>query len=154
MATNALQFDFHDKSSPGWSTTFQVQRARFDHLLVLQAEAQGAEVRYRHEVMAVDVEGERPQVTVRDSQGQVYCIEAAFLLDASGFGRVLPRLLDLEAPSNFPVRGAIFTHIEDGIDSDDFDRNKILVTVHPERTDVWYWLDSLCRWSLLHRRRW
>jgi len=134
------QFDFHDKYTPGWSTTFQVQRARFDHLLALQAEAQGAEVRYRHEVQAVDVERDKPQLTVRDSQGQVYTIEANFLLDASGFGRVLPRLLDLEAPSNFPVRGAIFTHIEDGIDDGGFDRNKILITVHPDRDDVWYWL--------------
>ena len=134
------QFDFHDKSTPGWSTTFQVQRARFDHLLALQAEAQGAEVRYRHEVQAVDVKRDKPQLTVRDPQGQVYTIEANFLLDASGFGRVLPRLLDLEAPSNFPVRGAIFTHIEDGIDDGGFDRNKILITVHPDRDDVWYWL--------------
>jgi hypothetical protein len=36
----------------------------------------------------VDVAGEGPRVTVRDPQGQVYRIEARFLLDASGFGRV------------------------------------------------------------------
>lgn len=136
----SVRFDFRDKSTPGWSTTFQVQRARFDHLLALQAEAQGAQVRYRHEVLAVDVTGERPQITARDPHGQVYRIETGFLLDASGFGRVLPRLLDLETPSDFPARGAIFTHIADGIDSAGFDRNKILVTVHPEHGDIWYWL--------------
>ena len=61
------------------------------------------------------------------------------MLDASGYGRVLPRLLDLEAPSNFPVRQAVFTHIEDGIDSPTFDRTKILVTTHPDKRDVWFW---------------
>ena len=134
------EFDFSDKHSAGWSTTYQVQRARFDHLLALEAERQGAEVRYRHEVVAIDISGDRPRVTVKDSEGEIHLLETGFILDASGFGRVLPRLLQLETPSDFPVRGAIFTHIEDGITSSEFDRNKILITVHPARDDVWYWL--------------
>ena len=134
------EFDFSDKHSAGWSTTYQVQRARFDHLLALEAERQGAEVHYRYEVVAVDISGQRPRVTVKDLDGKIGLVEAGFLLDASGFGRVLPRLLQLETPSNFPVRGAIFTHIEDNIAPANFDRNKILITVHPVRDDVWYWL--------------
>jgi flavin-dependent dehydrogenase len=133
-------FDFSDKHTTGWSTTFQVQRARFDHLLALEAERQGAEVRYRHEVVAIDISGDRSLVTVKDPAGKIYLLEAEFILDASGFGRVLPRLLKLDTPSNFPVRGAIFTHLEDGITSPVFDRNKILITVHPVYDDVWYWL--------------
>jgi len=64
------------------------------------------------------------------------------VLDASGFGRVLPRLLDLEEPSSLPLRKAIFTHIEDHISPQEpeYDRNKILISVHPENHDVWYWL--------------
>ncbi|MES2069917.1 MAG: NAD(P)/FAD-dependent oxidoreductase [Pseudomonadota bacterium] len=133
-------FDFRDQHSQGWGTTYQVQRARFDHVLATEAERQGAEIRYRHEVVHVDVDTALPRVTVKDPQGEEYVIEAGFMLDASGFGRILPRLLQLETPSNFPVRGAIFTHVEDGIPSVGFDRNKIRVTVHPEHCDVWYWL--------------
>jgi flavin-dependent dehydrogenase len=48
-------------------------------------------------------------------------------------------LLDLEAPSNFPLRQAVFTHVEDRIDDPRFDREKILVTVHPTLKDVWFW---------------
>jgi flavin-dependent dehydrogenase len=134
------EFDFSEKHSAGWSTTYQVPRARFDHLLAREAERQGAEVRYRHEVIAVDVSRLRPRVEAKDQRGETYTIEAGFILDASGFGRVLPRLLRLEIPSNFPVRGAIFTHIEDHIAAANFDRNKILVTVHPAQDDLWYWL--------------
>ncbi|MGH8166705.1 MAG: NAD(P)/FAD-dependent oxidoreductase, partial [Woeseiaceae bacterium] len=134
------EFDFREKYSAGWGTTYEVPRARFDHLLALEAERQGAEVRYRHEVISVDVEGERPLVSVKSPQGEQYVIEARFILDASGFGRVLPRLLRLETPSNFPVRGALFTHVEDGIPISGFDRNKIRITVHPEHGNVWYWL--------------
>ena len=134
------EFDFREKSSQGWSTTYQVPRARFDHLLALEAERQGAEVRYRHEVVAVDINGATPRVAVKNPQGEEYFLEARFMLDASGFGRILPRLLQLEAPSKFPVRGAIFTHIEDRITQSGFDRNKIRVTVHPDHPDVWFWL--------------
>ena len=133
-------FDFRDKHSDGWGTTYQVQRANFDQLLAKEAERQGAEICFQHAVTAVDLNGDKPRVTVRDPNGAEYQVEAEFILDASGFGRILPRLLELETPSNFPVRGAIFTHIEDGIASPDFDRNKIRVTVHPEHCDVWYWL--------------
>jgi flavin-dependent dehydrogenase len=133
------EIDFSEKHSIGWSTTYQVQRARFDHLLALEAQRQGADIRYRHEVMAIDISADRPIVTVKKPAGETYFVKACFILDASGFGRVLPRLLQLEAPSNFPVRGGIFTHIEDRIASG-FDRNKILITVHPLHDDVWYWL--------------
>ena len=133
-------FDFRDKFTPGWATTYQVQRATFDKVLADAAARQGAEIRYRHTVTAVDVAGERPRVSVRDPDGGTYDVEARFLLDASGFGRVLPRLLDLELPSDFPVRGALFTQVADRIAPDaPFDRHKVLVTVHAQQPDVWYW---------------
>lgn len=131
-------FDFRDKHSSGWGTTYQVQRATFDQVLAKEAERKGAQIRFRHEVTAVDLKPAQPVATVKHADGHTYQIQAQFILDASGFGRVLPRLLKLETPSNFPVRGAIFTHIADNI-SMDFDRNKIRVTVHPTHHDVWFW---------------
>ncbi|WP_010222250.1 NAD(P)/FAD-dependent oxidoreductase [Pseudomonas donghuensis] len=132
-------FDFGDTFSNGKPSTFQVQRAQFDQLLADQAEAQGVEIRYEEEIIAADFERPRPQVRVRRLDGSEYCVEASFVLDASGYGRVLPRLLDLEAPSNFPVRQAMFTHIEDRIDHPAFDREKILITTHPQHRDIWFW---------------
>ncbi len=134
------EFDFRDKFSKGWGTTYQVQRGRFDHVLAKEAERAGAEVRYQHEVLGVDVSGDHPVVQVRGQDGQPYSVQAQFLLDASGFGRILPRLLDLEYPSDFPTRGAIFTHVQDNIPlGGGFDRQKIRITVHPMHCDVWFW---------------
>lgn len=132
-------FDFREKFSPGPGTTFQVQRAVFDQVLADEAERQGARIHYRHEIIAVDVSGEQAVVRYRTPEGTEGEIRPRFLLDASGYGRVLPRLLDLHRPSNFPVRQACFTHVKDGIDNPAFDRNKILITTHPEQPDVWYW---------------
>jgi flavin-dependent dehydrogenase len=132
-------FDFGDTFSHGKPTTFQVQRADFDKLLADQAALQGVDVRYGEAIVSVDFSLPKPQLDVRREDGSEYRIEADFVLDASGYGRVLPRLLDLEAPSNFPVRQAVFTHIEDNIDSPAFEREKILITTHPIHRDIWFW---------------
>lgn len=133
-------FDFRDKFSPGPGTTFQVQRAHFDKVLADDAARQGVQVRYQQEVIAADFTGDGPLFTVRGPQGQPSQVRARFVLDASGYGRVLARLLDLERPSSMPPRKAIFTHIEDRIDDAGFDRDKILISVHPEQRGIWYWL--------------
>ncbi|MCS3839784.1 flavin-dependent dehydrogenase [Pseudomonas sp. JAI111] len=132
-------FDFGDTFSHGKPTTFQVQRADFDKLLADQAELQGVEVRYGEAIVSADFTLAKPQLEVQREDGSQYRVEADFVLDASGYGRVLPRLLDLEAPSNFPVRQAVFTHIEDNIDSPTFEREKILITTHPTHRDIWFW---------------
>jgi flavin-dependent dehydrogenase len=131
--------DFRDKFSPGWGTTYQVQRADFDHLLALEAQAKGATLRFGHELTAIDLAGARPRVSIRSDSGVDYVVEARHVLDASGFGRVLSRLLDLETPSGFPLRAAVFTHVQDGVAPGTFDRNKIWIGIHPEHADVWYW---------------
>lgn len=133
------EFDFRKKFSAGWGTTFQVQRGNFDQILAQQAELAGAEIRYGHEIIAADFTTDTPSLTVNNEAGQTFNVSAKFVLDASGFGRVLPRLLDLESPSKLPTRQSLFTHIEDNISATDFVREKILITVHPEHQDVWYW---------------
>lgn len=131
-------FDFGQTSSKGRPTTFQVPRAEFDKVLADEAQAQGVAIRYEEEIVSADFTGQ-PTLRVRRADGSHYQVRATFVLDASGYGRVLPRLLDLEAPSEFPLRRAVFTHVEDRIDAQGFDRDKILVTTHPEHRDVWFW---------------
>lgn len=134
------EFDFRDKFTPGWGTTYQVQRARFDEVLARGAQRAGADVRFGHEVVALEL-GDTQRLTIHPAGAEPYRLEASLVLDASGFGRLLPRLLQLDRPSSFPVRQAFFTHLEDGMTRGDaFDRNKIRITIHPEHVDVWYWL--------------
>lgn len=137
---NYSKFYFSDKFSPGFGTTFQVQRDRFDALLASEAQRQGAIIHWQHQVLGADFSGEKPVLTVSDENAASYQIQADFVLDASGFGRVLPRLLKLESPTNFPVRQAAFTHIEDRISCGQYDRQQIRIVIHPEMSDVWYWL--------------
>ncbi len=132
-------FNFEDKFSEGPGTTYQVERAKFDKILADAAAEEGAHILYGCTITAADF-SDQPTLTYQTESGDSHQIKARFVLDGSGFGRVLPRLLDLDIPSDFPVRHSVFTHIMDGIDDPAFDRNKILITVHEKHRDIWFWL--------------
>ena len=134
------EFDFTEKFSDGPGTVYQVRRAVFDKILIDEAAKQGVEVRFGHGVTAFDNSGDLARLSVEADTGESYELTAKFVLDASGYGRVLPRLLDLETPSHLPPRQAHFTHIDDNITNPKFDRSKILITTHPQHRDVWIWL--------------
>ena len=64
----ASAYDFRDKHSDGWGTTFQVERAVFDDLLISRAAKQGAEVRFGHTVLEMEA-GDLPALEVADEAG-------------------------------------------------------------------------------------
>ncbi len=141
------EFEFRNGFTPGRVSTYEVERAPFDKLLADEAERQGVEIRYGTEIVAVQCGQSGAELTARAAGGPSAedHIKADFVLDASGFGRTLPRLLGLERPSGFPVRNAIFTHVADHIPASAFNRNKLLVAVHRQHHDVWYWLIPFAR---------
>ncbi len=134
---------FPDKSAPGPSTTFQVMRADLDNILAQGAAKKGANISFGEEVVAFDSDDAGVRVTVKNEAGEARRVEARFALDASGFGRVLSRMLKLETPSDFPTRRACYMQVKDNITEPSFDRNKILVSIHPEDPTIWLWLIPL-----------
>ncbi|MEQ8285296.1 NAD(P)/FAD-dependent oxidoreductase [Thalassospira sp.] len=124
----------------GWGTTYQVKRAEFDHILAKEAERSGVDIRFEHKVTAVHAADNDCQIIYEDAADEESTLRASFIVDASGYGRVLPRLLGLSRPPQTISRRAVFTHVKDRIDDPDYDRTKILITVHPDRHDIWYWL--------------
>lgn len=148
-------FDFRAKTSSGWGTTYQVRRDKFDDLLARGAARKGARIHFGQTVVAMRPHPLAPGLTVRDDAGVERDVTARFILDASGFGRVLARLLDLETPTSVPPRMSIFTHVVDRIPPDAYDRNKILITINPRNPEIWYWLiplaDGLCSMGVVGR---
>ena len=133
-------FEFTDKASAGPNTSFNVLRERFDKILIDEVIRQGVTVRFGEEVTAFHNSGAHARLSVKTENDETYVLEAAFVLDASGYHRVLPRLLGWDIPSELPTRQVHFTHIDDHITDPVFDRNKTWVSVHPEHRDVWLWL--------------
>ncbi|WP_261389760.1 NAD(P)/FAD-dependent oxidoreductase [Halomonas denitrificans] len=132
--------DFRDKFSQGPGTTWQVPREDFDRRLIEGAQAAGARVDFGVSVTGFHADAIRPRLSCVDDSGQSFDVDARFVLDASGYGRVLAHLEALDRPSDLPPRCALFTHVEDHIDPALHDREKILIGVHPEHAGVWYWL--------------
>ncbi len=132
--------DFSNKFTQGPHETFEVQRANFDTILADHAQELGTDIFYNHTITSYEETDHGVTLQGQDGSQNPFRAQGKFVLDASGYGRVLPRLLDLEKPSDFPVRKAIFSHIKDGITHPNFDRNKILITIHATHPSIWYWL--------------
>jgi flavin-dependent dehydrogenase len=134
---------FPNKSAPGVDTTFQVRREQFDIVLIEAAKKRGAKVTFGDTVTAFDSDDKGATLTVKSEDGSTTEVKARFVLDGSGFGRVLPRLLNLELASTFDKRRSVYTHVNDHADVSTYDRNKILVTINPEEPQIWYWMIPL-----------
>ncbi|GHB16140.1 NAD(P)/FAD-dependent oxidoreductase [Salinicola rhizosphaerae] len=132
--------DFREKFTPGWGTTFQVERADFDQRLIDAARQKGAEVMFGAQVTAFHADSQRPAVELRTEDGESHRLGARFVLDASGYGRVLARLEGLERDPRQDSRCALFTHVQTAFSAPDHDREKILIGVHADDPGIWYWL--------------
>jgi flavin-dependent dehydrogenase len=131
-------FNFSNQFSKGWNWTWQVPRADFDKTLADTVESMGVEVSYETTVTHIEFNNSDSVTTVEDKNGNKSQIEAKFIIDASGYGRVIPRLFNLDKPSNLPPRKTLFAHVRDERRSQTEEPNRITVVVH--EPEVWIWI--------------
>src|SRR5690606_39160046 len=105
----------------------------------------GVDVSFGHEVTAVEfvsfgsAQGTgHSTTTVKDENGEEYKINAKFIIDSSGYGRVLPRLLDLDKPSELAVHSAIYTHVKEPDRPEGVEGT--IITFDVVTDDVWLWV--------------
>jgi len=108
-----VALDFSKNLGQKWGSSFQVKREVFDKLLIDDAEAKGCDVEYEIEVIAYDEEAN--VITVKDLEGKEEQYKAKKVLDASGYGRVLPRLLNLDAKPALAFRKATFARVDSDV---------------------------------------
>ncbi len=136
---DVCDFNFSEKHSGTYDWTWQVPRADFDKTLSDECEKMGIEVKYDTEVIDVNIkEDESSVTTVKYLDGSTEDIEARFIVDGSGFGRVIPRLFGLEKESNLPTRETLFTHyVDKNRDTVAQEPNRITIYVYNANTWVW-----------------
>lgn len=132
------EFDFSKKHTDGWDWTYQVPRADFDKTLTDELERRGVDIDFEKEVVAVEFSGNISQTTIRDPDGSESIVTAKYIIDSSGFGRVLPRLLDLDKPSDIGKHSSIFTHVKDVRKPEGWDGNRITFDI--VSTSTWLWV--------------
>lgn len=132
-------FDFSKKFTEGWDWTWQVPRADFDKTLTDEVQKKGVDILFENEVLDVKFNnGKNSIVKIKNKQGNIFTIETKFIIDSSGYGRVLPRLLELEKPSKLPKHSSIFTHVEDIRRPQG--KEGTLITFDIVKPDVWLWV--------------
>lgn len=132
-------FYFSEQYYPeSWSWTWQVQREKFDHKLIAEAQRQGVEVQFQAEVVNVSNSPNVQKVSFKDPSGTVVDISCKFIIDSSGYGRVIPRLFDLNEPSDQEGRGSIFTRL---VDEKRNNRENNNIFIHSfDNNESWFWV--------------
>lgn len=136
--SQVCNFDFSKKHTEGWDWTWQVPRADFDNTLAKELVGRGVDIAFEEEVVAVHFENDISKTTIKDKEGKHKVITAKYIIDSSGYGRVLPRLLDLEKPSELPKHSSIFTHVKD-INRPEGNEGT-LITFDVIDTQTWLWV--------------
>ncbi|MBL7752951.1 MAG: tryptophan 7-halogenase [Chitinophagaceae bacterium] len=132
-------FNFSENFTSGWTWTWQVPRAEFDKTLADTCVEMGIPVHYQTEVTHIEFHDDESSITtVRYADGSEEQIQARFIVDGSGYGRVIPRMFNLERPSTLPTRQTVFSHFVDkNRDRVAQEPNRITIYVYNEKTWVW-----------------
>lgn len=136
---HVADFNFSEAFSNGWTWTWQVQRAEFDLALISEVQRRGVRVDFQTTVTAIEFfPDESSTTTVQHADGSTEKINAHFIIDASGYGRVIPRLFNLDKPSNLDPRKTIFAHVHDTHRNNHDEPNRIIAVMYAP--GVWTWI--------------
>ncbi|PSK92046.1 NAD(P)/FAD-dependent oxidoreductase [Taibaiella chishuiensis] len=131
-------FTFEKQHTDGLKYAWQMPRADFDLTLADECQRMGIDLSYKHEVTAIEIAEDGSSITtIQPEEGEAYQVKARFIVDGSGYGRVIPRLFNLEKPSTQPARKTVFAHMTDPKRLEQEEPNRIVVYVH--RPDCWVW---------------
>lgn len=121
---------------PGLDMTYQVERARFDDILLRHAQQSGAQVQEERRVTRVSRTGDHWRIEA-EHQGQTATFTADWVIDASGRHCVMGRAMKLEkSPLPYPGRMAVFNHFEHMVRDQGEMAGDIIVM---RLSDAWFW---------------
>lgn len=143
------RFSF-DEGLPGTPDhAHQVERAKFDHMLLLAARRAGAEVREGFEVTSFELGADQVAVEVLERETQATSrLRARYLVDASGQQALLARAGRTVEPYREFGRAAVFRHfrgLAPAVIAELHERGDIIIKLI---ADGWMWLIPLASGEL------
>jgi geranylgeranyl reductase family protein len=117
--------------------TFQVERAKFDEILLRNAEKKGAAVLEGMTVKRAENDASGVRVVASDREGATQTFEAEYLIDASGRGNFTGNRDGLREIDPDLKKLAVFAHFS-GVQADEGERGGDIVIVREK--DGWFWL--------------
>ena len=138
---NGKMFDlaFGENYTQGWTWTWQVPRDHFDNVLAMEAQRLGARIHFGHEALRVDLEhGEGVELVTRHN-GKEHHFTARFLIDSSGYGGTLAKLLDLHDVPAGNGRMALFAHVRESEEHRGKYADPMRISFEVLAQDLWFW---------------
>lgn len=139
-AAGFQRFYFGRNLAPRYAQTFQVERSRFDHLLLQHAEEQGVTVLQQARVGEIRADSAGVDLTYEHA-GARRQARARWLVDGSGRTAIAGNAMGLEKSDlGMPKRLAIFAHFENVFRNDGEDAGHITIV---RLENAWCWFIPL-----------
>lgn len=135
-----IRFYFKDGFRSKTATAFQVERSRFDKILLDHARECGAHVREETSVEDIALSPGRPKLTVKAKSGSLEEIETEYLLDCSGRHSVLGTRLGLKREYAGLQKFAVYAHYVGAQQPSGIDGT---LTRMVRGKDHWFWIIPL-----------
>ncbi len=136
----AIKILFGRYLKPAYAQTFQVERAKFDNLLLEHAASLGCEVWQKAKVKSAEISEAGVMVTC-EKDGAVHEIRGRWILDASGRDAFLGKQLRLEKTDlGLPKKFATFAHFRGVLRNEAPDQGHITIVRLPFG---WFWMIPL-----------
>src|SRR5262245_37647737 len=135
--SKSLKLIFRNGRFTRETTAFQVERAKFDHLLLKHARKSGADVREGWTVTKFAYEGDCVSLQARGENGQTQTLSGSFLVDASGRGNFTGNQEGIRVIHPKLKKLAVFGHFENVLLDEGPARGD---TVIIRLQDKWFWL--------------
>ena len=107
---HTVTFNFADALNKTWISAYQVRRSEFDHILLKNASARGAEVHEESRVTDIQFNDDSADVMVTTADGTALMWRAGFVLDASGRDTFLASRLQLKRRNTKHASAALYGH--------------------------------------------
>lgn len=139
-AKASIKILFGQYLEPRYAHTFQVERSKFDHLLMEHARESGCEIWEQALVQKAELNDDGGTVTCTH-QGQQHTLQARWVLDASGRDAFLGKQMGLpKTDLGMPKKFATFAHFKNVVRNPAPDDGHITVV----RLDFgWFWMIPL-----------
>ncbi len=105
-----VTFNFADAWDKTWTSAYQVRRSEFDHILLTNASARGAEVHEESRVTDIQLNDDSADVIVTTADGTDLQWRAGYVLDASGRDTFLASRLKLKRRNTKHASAALYGH--------------------------------------------
>ena len=135
--SKCTRFVFRNGRFTAFTEAIQVERAKFDHILMKRAQQVGADVREQWTVRKFSENSDGVEVEASDEKGAAHKIRGKFLIDASGRNNVTGNQEKLREIHENHRKFAIFSHFAN-IRLDEGEKGGDTIIVRLENR--WFWL--------------